>query len=117
MRLAAAFGQPDPQDFVGGRGQWDGSVFAALAKTSDVGAGAEGDVCAVQPGYLGKAKAGLQGEQQQCVVAAAFPSGAVGSGEEGVDLGCGEECDELFVEPFGGDRQDALDECGVLGMT
>jgi hypothetical protein len=59
----------------------------------------------------------LQGHQQQCPVAASFPSAQVARGEEGVGLGLGEEGDELLAEPFGGDGQDLLDERGVFGVA
>jgi hypothetical protein len=62
--LSCAFGHPDPQHRLGGRGERDGPVLAALAQAADVGAGAEGDVVAVEPGQLGDAQPGLQCHQQ-----------------------------------------------------
>ena len=41
----------------------------------------------LRPGQLGEAQSGLRGHEQQRPVAAAFPSGQVGCGQEGVDLG------------------------------
>ena len=55
IRLSAEFGHPDAENGLGGRGERNGSVFAALAKTSDVGAGPEADVAAVQVDQLGQA--------------------------------------------------------------
>ena len=72
---------------------------------------------AVESGQFGDPQAGLDGQQQQRAVAAAFPAAAVGRVEEGVDLGCGEKRDQLLVEPFGRDGQHPLDELGVLGVT
>ena len=66
-------------------------MFAALAQAADAGAGAEGDVAAVEPGQLGDAQPGLRCYQQERPVAAAFPPGQVARGEQGVDLGLGEE--------------------------
>ena len=45
------------------------------------------------------------GEQQQGVVAAAEPGGAVGRGQQGVDLGGGQEADDGAVAAFRWDRQ------------
>jgi hypothetical protein len=59
QRLAGesgAFGHPDAQHRLGGRGERDGPVSAALAQAADAGAGAEGDVAAVEPGQLGDAQ-------------------------------------------------------------
>ena len=76
-RLAGAFGHPDAQHRLGGRGERDGAVPAALAEAADVGAGAEADVAAVESGQLGDAQPGLRCQQQQGPVAAAFPPGPV----------------------------------------
>ena len=53
--------------------------FAAFAVAAQVGAGAELDVRAAQPGELGDAQAGLDGDEQQGVVAAADPGGRSGA--------------------------------------
>jgi hypothetical protein len=92
-------------------------VLAALAQAADAGAGAEGDVAAVEPGQLGDAEPGLRCYQQERPVAAAFPPGQVAGGEQGVDLGLGEERDELLAGLLGGDGQDLLDERGVFGVA
>jgi hypothetical protein len=47
---------------------------AALAEAADVGAGAEGDVAAVESDQFGNPKPGLHRQQQQRAVAAAFPA-------------------------------------------
>ena len=91
--------------------------LASFAFAADVGAGAEGDVAAVEAGELGDAQPGLHGEQQQGPVASAFPSVRVGRGDEGVDLGGGEERHDRLVEPFRRDGQDPLDQQGVLGVA
>jgi hypothetical protein len=49
----------------------------------------EDDVGAAQAGELGHAQSGLDGEQQQRVIAAAEPAGAVGRGQERIDFGVG----------------------------
>ena len=87
-----------------------------LPMAADVRAGAEAHVAAGQADQLGGAQPGLDGEQDQRVVAAADPGRLVGGGEQRVDLGFGEERDERLVEALGRDRQDALDRGGVLGV-
>jgi len=74
------FGQPDLQHFDGLPGQRGGAVLAALAVPADVRSGAEVHVGAGETGQLGDAQPGLAGEQQQRVVAASEPGGAVGCG-------------------------------------
>ena len=54
-------------------GERGGPVLAALAVAADVRAGAEVDVVAGQAGELGDPQSGLDGEQEQGVVAAAVP--------------------------------------------
>jgi hypothetical protein len=81
-----------------------------------VRAGAELHVAAGQPDQLGDAQPGLRGGQEQRVVASSGPGGAVGAGKQRLDLGGGEERDDSLVGAFGGDREHALDQAGVLGM-
>ena len=88
-----------------------------LPFAGDVGAGAEGDVGAVQAGEFGDSQAGLDGQQHEGAVASAFPAGLVRGGDQGVDLGGGQERHDPLVEPLRRDGQDALDQQGVLGMT
>ena len=52
---------------------------------------AEVNVAAGQRDQFGDPQPGLAGQQQQGVVAATEPGGAVGSGQQGVDLGGGQE--------------------------
>ena len=117
VAVAGAFGQPHAAGPLGGCGQRDGPLLAALAETADVGTGAEADVAAVEADQLGDPQPGLDGQQQQGTVPAAFPSGAVGCADEGVDLGRGEKRHQRLVEPFGGDGEHPLDELGVFGVA
>jgi hypothetical protein len=73
----------------------------------------EVDVAAGQRDQLGDPQPGLAGEQQQGVVAAAEPGGAVGRGQQGVDLGGGEETHHGPVASFRWDRQYPADVLGV----
>ena len=98
-------------------GEGHGSLFAAFAFAGDVGAGAEGDVAAVQADEFGDPQPGLDGQQHQGSVASAFPAGLVGRGDQRVDLGGGQERHDPLVEPFRRDRQDALDQQRMLGMA
>ena len=112
-----SFGQPGLQQRLDGAGEGHGALFASLAFAADVGAGAEGDVAAVQAGEFGDPQAGLDGQQHQGPVSSAFPPGLVRGGDQGVDLGGGQERHDPLVEPLRRDGQDALDEQGVLGMA
>ena len=72
--VAGAFGEPGAQHRDGGRGSAGWPAACGLCRGSATcGAGAEVDVAAVQAGELGDAQPGLDGEQQQGVVAAADP--------------------------------------------
>ena len=114
--VPGALCEPGAQDRDGLLGQRRDPLLAALAQAVDVRAGAEVDVAALQCGQLGCAQPGLGGEQQHRVVAPAGPGGAVGCGEQRVDLGFGEERDERPLEALGWDREDAADRGGVLGV-
>jgi hypothetical protein len=54
-------------------------VAAAFAQTADGGAGAEGEIAAVEAGELVDAQPGLDGGEQQRAVSSAFPSCSVGA--------------------------------------
>ena len=69
----------------------------------------------MQAGELGYPQAGLDGEQEQGVVAAAVPGLPVGGGEQGVDLVRGEVADDGPLAAPGRDGQDLADHGGVLG--
>ena len=99
---AAAFAGPGAEGGDGGSGERGDALFSALAVAADVGAEAEVEVAAVEPGQLRGAQAGLDCEQQQRVVTAASPGGAVGAGEQRLDLWLGQEADQGAVEPLGG---------------
>jgi len=114
---AGSLGQPDPQHCLDRTGERDRSLFAALAFAADAGAGAEGDVTAVQADELGDTQTGLDGKQQQHLISPTLPSGPVRGGDEGVNFGRSQECHDPFVEPFRRNRQHSLDEHGVLGVA
>ena len=97
-------------------GQRGDPLLAALAQTVHVRSDAEADVRAGQRGEFGDPQAGLDGQDQQGVIAAPGRGVGVGSGEQRRDLGFGEVGDQAAVEAFGWDRQDPLDHRGVLGM-
>ena len=97
-------------------GERDGAVLSSLAQAADVRAGAEHDVVAVQADQLGDTQAGVSGEGEHGVVAAAFPALAVGRVDERCCLGAGEVGDGAFLEALGRDREHALNDGGVLGM-
>lgn len=115
--VTAAFLQPDPQHGHGAVGEGHGPLFAALAEATNVGAGVEVDVAAVEPGELGHPEPGLGGEREQGAVASSFPAAGVGRVEQRVDLGGGEEGHDGLVEAFLGDGQHSGDDLGVLGVA
>lgn len=92
-------------------------MFAAFAFAADVGAVAEGHVGAVEADEFGDTEPGLHGQQHHCPVSSAFPSVGVGGGDQRGDLGGGQKRHDALVEPFRRDRQDTLDEQGVLGVA
>ena len=117
LRASGSLGQPDPQHDLDRTGERNRSLFASLAFAEDAGAGAQGDVTAVQPGELGDPQTGLNSKQQQHLISPTLPSGPVRGGDEGVDLGRSQECQDPSVEPFRRNRQHPLDEHGVLRMA
>jgi hypothetical protein len=59
----------------------------------------------------------LDSEGEKGVVASAVPAGAVGCGEQRVNLVRGEETDHGLLVPLGRDGEHSLDQPGVFGMT
>src|SRR5690606_5719833 len=82
--------------------------LAALADASDVRAGAEGDIAAVEAGNLRKAQTRLDREEQQHMVAAADPVCSIGCGEDRVDLRARQEMDLALLGELAGYGEDAL---------
>ena len=97
----AELGEPGPQHLDGLAGQRCCPVFAALAVAADVRAGAEVRVLAGEAGELRYPQAGLDGEQEQGVVAAAVPGPPVGGGEQRVGLLGGEVADDRRARAAG----------------
>jgi hypothetical protein len=114
--LSLALAHPDAQDGDGLASERGDALFPALAQCPQVRAGTELHVSAGQPQQLGDAQTGVHGAEQQRVVAAAGPGGAVGALEQCLDLLRGEERDDPPVGAFGGDREHPLDQGSVLGM-
>ena len=73
VRVGALSVEPVTQDGDGDRGERGDPVLAALAVTGDVRARAEVQVGAGEPDQFGDPQPGLDGEQQQRVVASAGP--------------------------------------------
>ena len=72
--VSAPLVHPCPEDGLGGFGERDRPLLASLAGARDVRPGTEGDVGAVEAGDLGDPQAGLEGEDDERPVAAAFPA-------------------------------------------
>ena len=111
----AEFGKPGSEGLGGLAGQRCCPVLAALAVAADMRSGAEVDVLAGEAGELGYPQAGLDGDQEQGVVAAAVPGCPVGGGEQRVGLVRGEVADDGALTAPRRDRQDLADGGGVLG--
>ena len=103
---------------LGGCGERDRSVLAAFAVAADVGAGAEGDVAAVEPGELGDAQPGLDGERAAAPGRVDLPivCGSGAARRASISVG-GEERHGRLVEPFRWDGQHSLDQRGVFGVA
>lgn len=97
--------------------QWSDPFLASFAVTADVGAGAELDCCAGEPGDLTDPKTGLDREQHQGVIASTDPSGKVWCSEKCFGLVFGEVGDQCLARPFRRDGEDSLDQVGVLGVS
>ena len=75
-----------------------------------LGVVAEADVIAGEAGEFGDTQAGLDREGEHHSIPPALPATRVGRCQQGVDLSLVQELDDPFVETFGRDRQDPLDE-------
>lgn len=80
-----------------------------------MGAVAKVDVGDGEAGEFGDPQPGLGGHQEERVVAAAVPGREVGRGQEGFDLGPGQEADGGVIVSFGWDGEHPGDQRGVLG--
>jgi hypothetical protein len=115
--LAGPLAHPGVKDLRGGAGERGGSLPAPLAGAADVGSAAELDAAAGEAAQLGDPQAGLDGDGEQRVVAAAGPAVPVGGGEQGAGLGAVQERHDGPVEALGRDGEHPGDEGGVLGMA
>ena len=97
--------------------EWSDPFLASFAVAADVGAGAELDCCAGEPGDLTDPETGLDREQYQSVIASTDPSGKVWCAEQCVGLVFGEVGDQGLAGPFRRDGEDSLDQVGVLGVS
>ena len=79
-------------------------------------AGGEGDVADLEADEFGDPQPGLDREQQERVVAAAVPAGAVWRGEQRFDLGGVEVVDGVALVALGGDREHPTDRVQLLGV-
>src|SRR5439155_7819928 len=75
------------------------------------------DISTPRPNEFGGTQSGLHGECEPRVIASSGPRAPVGSREQRLDLGLGEECHESSLEAFRRNRQHARDRGGVLRMA
>ena len=108
--------QPRPHRCHGSCGQGRGALFSALATAANIRTGSQGHAFAAQAGNLAHTYTGLDGEGEQCMVAATDPGAAVGDGEDRLNLLFGEEFYDSPLEPFLWDRQDPGNQIGVFGV-
>src|SRR6266542_3136948 len=113
----ATLGDPRAKHARRRAGQRRAALLTTLAVAANVGAGAEGEVVDPQPGKFRQAQAGLDGEEEQRVVAATESGCRVWRCEERVDFGGGEEGDEVTVEALLRDGEDALDQSRVRWLA
>lgn len=109
-RLALSFSQPGSERRHGRGRQRRDPLLAALAEAAHVGTAAECHVLASQPDQLRDPQAGLDRDEQQGVVAPTDPAGAVGTGQEGVDLVLGQELHDGAFGALGRYIKDTCDE-------
>jgi hypothetical protein len=114
---ALSFLKPGTNDGDGVGGERGAPLLTSFAEAADVRPGSELDVSAAEPDEFGDPQPGLEGDEEQGVIAAADPSAAVGGGEKGGGLGSAEEAHLDAVGSFGRDGKHPLDERGVLGMA
>lgn len=114
-RRAIAFLKPCPHEADGGGQQRGAAFFAAFAHAVNVRSDAEVDVGHGQSDQLADAEAGLDGQSEHGMVAAAGPGALVAGGQQGVGFMV-EEADQIALDPCSGDRQNALDDRSVFGM-
>lgn len=93
------------------------ALLAALAMTTDVGAGPEVDVANSEPGQLRDPKPRLRRDQQECPVAPPGAGRSVGRGQQSIDLGLLKEADERIRCSLRRDCERPRDRLGVLGMA
>jgi hypothetical protein len=99
------------------RPKWTQALLAALAAESDLKGTHELEVARPQVEDLLHAGPRVEEREEECVIAAAVGSCAVGSVEEGPDLAGFEILDEARARPLEGHGEDALAELEVLRMT
>src|SRR5712692_7627250 len=75
----------------------------------------ERDILPGQPGHFGQTESRLYRHQEERVIAPAKPSALVRGREQGLDLRTREKMHQGPREALAGNRQDALDLCGVSG--
>ena len=79
-------------------GHGNGAFFANLAQTAKMGAGPDGDVCAVQASQFRHTQPRLDAEHQQGMISPAFPARPIRGSEQSIRLDCGEVSDGASVE-------------------
>ena len=84
-----------------------------LANDPHVGAGAEDDVFAFEPGHLRQAQTCLDSQQHEGVITPARPCALIGCRKQAVNFGAREEWDQGPREALAGDGKHPLNLCGM----
>ena len=89
-------------------------MFAPFTSASDVGDRLKRDVFALQVDELRDTEPGFANREQERVISSADPRVSVGSFDQGIGFGAGQEADEVAVKALMRDGEHALDE-GTMG--
>src|SRR6266545_4394965 len=117
LRVTGALSEPGAHQPDSVAGQRCTPILAALAVATHVSTGRELDVGAAQADEFRHAQAGLETEEQERMVAPTEPGGAIGLGEDCLDLGAIECCHEPPGGAFGWDGEDTLAEASVSRLV
>ena len=99
---AAQLPKPCLQDPAGGRPQRDGAFLATFAMEVEEGGRAKADLRAAQGGHFGDPRAAVIHGQQEGVIAAPHPVGAVGGRQQRLHLVPSQIPNQLLVFPLHG---------------
>src|SRR5207244_11239005 len=92
-------------------------ILAPRTAAAYVGPTAEMEIATGQSDELGCAQPGLDGEDEECIVATPGPCGAVWATKDCSYLLAGEKANQCWVKSLRRNSEYALDELGVFGVA